>query len=610
MHLGVGWKALGAVLFIAAAGAASSGAGTAEAARSVARPVPSLEPVQTAREWKRIVSRPRVHALTAGECRPVRLVFYAATDWLRLATKLAGTASPCAQYYVSIPPVVADKTQFRLDQAWRIRALGPNMHAVAEVSMNAWAGWVTNNAGTWHAAGVEARRRLAAAGFDVAAGDSWAVNEFSSAVRRGDGSARANAREFVRGLHDGDGSAPTKGIVFISGMSQATTNLSVYQQYMQAWLTDAPFWEDMARYVRDWSQEQYGDVRNVLVPGAPLTARRDGLVDYLDHQLVLARVAPPEAAAARAFLETASSPLANAAWRWDAAFGWTNVDSEPMQHFISTQVYALRHFRSTALPDGTVGSAGFAWAPKNLLVADDFTTRSAELLDRLAAALRDSGYDASPEDPAVAACAGTWCAGDQPDGWLNTGWQSFRAWQPPPPPAEPTPPADTTPPETTITAAPVGTVATRSATVSFSSEEGARFECALDGAAFAACVSPVSYSGLADGVHSVTVRAIDAAGNVDASPAQAAWAVDATAPDTRFTSVPPSSTKDRSATFYFAATEAGTFECSLDGRAWAACSSPVRLTSLSRTYHTFQVRARDAVGNVDATPASYTWRVR
>ncbi len=608
----------------------------------------------------------------------MRLVFYAPTDWLRLATKLAATASPCAQYYVSVPPLVADKTQSHADQAWRIRALGPNVHALAEVNMNAWAGWVTSTAGNWYAAGVEARRRLAAAGFDVTAGDLWAVNEFSSAVRRGDGSARENARNFVRGLHDGDGSAPVaKGVVFITGMSQATTTLSVYQENLQA----SGFWDDMARYVRDWSQEQYADVRNVAVPGADLAARRDALVDYLDHQLVLARVGPAETAAARAFLETASSPLANAAWQWESGFGWTNVSAELMKHFVSTQVYALRHFRATALPAGAVGSAGFAWAPRNPTAATDLTAQSGEILERLAAAIRDSGYDAAPEDPAAAACAPAWCAGDQPDAWLNNGWQSFRTWQlpPPPPPADTTPPetsissapagavasrsasvafaaseagssfecsldgaayaacvspasyaeladgthtflvravdaagnadqtpaqaswtVDGTPPETTINSAPAGTVASRTASVAFvAGEAGSRFECSRDGAAYAACVSPVSYTGLADGAHTVSVRAIDAAGNVDSSPAQAGWTVDATPPNTSFTSVPPSPTKNRSATFKFASTEAGSFECSLDGRAWAGCTSPAGVSSLAKGYHTFRVRARDAVGNVD-----------
>ena len=84
--------------------------------------------------------------------------------------------------------------------------------------------------------------------------------------------------------------------------------------------------------------------------------------------------------------------------------------------------------------------------------------------------------------------------------------------------------ADTVAPETTITAAPGSTVRSGSASFSFvASEAGARFECRLDGAPFAGCTSPVSYSGLADGTHTFSVRAVDAAGNVDATPATHSW---------------------------------------------------------------------------------------
>ena len=165
--------------------------------------MPSLEPEATEALWRSLVRRPR-HKRAQAECRPLRGVFYAATDWLRLATKLAATASPCAEYYVSVPPIVGDKTNLRPGQADRIRALGANFHALAEFHWTTWSRWVTDNATTWYAAGVEMRKRMAQAGFDVAAGDTWAVNEFPSTVRSGSGTARENARELVRGLYEGD----------------------------------------------------------------------------------------------------------------------------------------------------------------------------------------------------------------------------------------------------------------------------------------------------------------------------------------------------------------------------------------------------------------------
>jgi glycosyltransferase involved in cell wall biosynthesis len=84
---------------------------------------------------------------------------------------------------------------------------------------------------------------------------------------------------------------------------------------------------------------------------------------------------------------------------------------------------------------------------------------------------------------------------------------------------------DTTPPETTIDSGPQGSVASTSATFSFSSEAGATFECSLDGSPWSGCSSPKTYNGLADGQHTFGVRAIDQAGNVDATPAERVWTV-------------------------------------------------------------------------------------
>jgi hypothetical protein len=388
--------------------------------RAAVTPVPSLTPAATEKLWRKLVSRPQGRFYDATECRPFRAVFYGATDWRRLATKLAASGSPCAEYFISVPPLVSDKTQPRGDEAWRIRALGPNFHALSEVHMGAWAQWVTANSSTWFQAGVEARRRMGLMGYDVSLGDTWAVNELSSAVRRGDGNARVNVREFVRGLYAGDGTT-ARGVVWITGMSQPTMELSVYQARLQDWYEDNPFWTDMGKYVSDWSQELYGDVRNYAVPSASIAARGDSLNDYLRHELTLARVAPTSASTAASFLEATYSPLANAAWKFDQAFGWTAVPYDLMEHYVSAQVYALR----------VAERGGFAWSPKNLdaLPAADFAAQTDAILDRLAGAIRDSAQP-NALDPGVGACADLWCAGDLEGAWFNDRWTTFQAWKP------------------------------------------------------------------------------------------------------------------------------------------------------------------------------------
>jgi hypothetical protein len=430
---------VGACLVALAVGVAapSRGAGPPSAAgtRSAIVPVPSLQPSATERLWRTLVRRAASPTpLAAGDCLPLRAVFYAATDWLRLATRLAANASPCAEYRISIPPLAADKTRPRPDQAWRIRALGPAFHADAEISWNAWSAWVAGGAGTWHDAGAEARRRMAAAGYDVALGDGWALNELTSAVRRGDGSARANAREFLRGLYEADGVLPrARGTAFVVGIGQRTADLGSYRAYLQNWLQDAPFWNEVGAYVENWSQEAYGDVRAYAVPGTTLAARRNALRDYLGHALHLARGGPDAVASARSFLEAAYSPLANAAWEWDDAFGWTAVPVAQMKDFVSAETYALRHVSAGAAP----GRAGFAWAPRNAegLTAGEFAARSGDLLDRLAAAIHDSTATDDPADPGIGACGpggvNLWCVAEVPGATFNQGWGELASWAQP-----------------------------------------------------------------------------------------------------------------------------------------------------------------------------------
>ena len=425
---------LGVVFALLVLAASVAAAPDARAARAT-QPVPSLAPRDTAAQWTGLVHGHDLRPLsTTAGCRPLHAVFYAATDWLRLATKLAAQASPCAQYSVSIPPLVADKTRPRPDQAWRIRALGPSFHALAEIHLTAWQKWVNAGNGSWYQAGVEARRRMAAAGYDVGAGDTWALNELSSAVRRGDGTWRTDVRELVRGLFDAGGEQPpAPGVVFVVGVGQRVTSVATYKARLQEWLQDSAFWVDMNAYVGDWAQEVYGDVRSYAAPGSSVSQRRDALTDYLDHSDLLARAGGAVSGTASAFFSRTASPLGSAAWQWDGSFGWTLVDAPLMQQFVSTQVYAMRsHDASLGRPDDRWG---FAWAPRNpgSVPKNEFASAAGAVLDRLAAAIRDSGGD-SPSDPGVLACGppgkNLWCGGDLAGAALTPSWATFRTWSP------------------------------------------------------------------------------------------------------------------------------------------------------------------------------------
>ena len=175
---------------------------------------------------------------------------------------------------------------------------------------------------------------------------------------------------------------------------------------------------------------------------------------------------------------------------------------------------------------------------------------------------------------------------------------------------------DTIAPDTTLSSPPPLLSNSSSAQFAFSSEPGATFECKLDAGAWSAtgCTSPRELTGLTEGQHTFLVRARDAAGNVDPSPASHTWTVDTTAPDTTLSTQTPVVTEATSASFTFSSPddEGATFECKLDAGSWTAagCTSPKTLSGLSVGEHTFSVRAKDAAGHVDPSPATRSWVVQ
>jgi parallel beta-helix repeat protein len=175
------------------------------------------------------------------------------------------------------------------------------------------------------------------------------------------------------------------------------------------------------------------------------------------------------------------------------------------------------------------------------------------------------------------------------------------------------------PPTTSFTSGPPGVTIETTATFTFTGTDnvtpvaGLSFECSLDGAAFAPCVSPLELTGLSFGLHTLDVRAVDESSTPDPTPATYSWTVqapDTSAPNTTVSSGPAATTTSTSATFVFSANESGsTFECSLDGAPFGSCESPEELTGLGLGEHTFAVRATDLSGNSDLTPAEFTWTI-
>ncbi len=143
----------------------------------------------------------------------------------------------------------------------------------------------------------------------------------------------------------------------------------------------------------------------------------------------------------------------------------------------------------------------------------------------------------------------------------------------------------------------------------FSSSDTSNFQCSVDGASFASCVSPFDTRPLAAGSHTFAVRGIgrSGAGNAADYPA---FTVDLTAPETTIDSGPSGTITSRSATFGFSSSESGsTFRCRIDSAAFQSCGSPLTVDNLSNGAHVFQVVARDRAGNEDQSPAGRSFMV-
>lgn len=141
---------------------------------------------------------------------------------------------------------------------------------------------------------------------------------------------------------------------------------------------------------------------------------------------------------------------------------------------------------------------------------------------------------------------------------------------------------------------------------------GVSYECKLDDNDYVDCDAIYATPPLDDGTHTLTVRATDANGNVEADPPSHTWVVDTVPPVTTIVTQPDNPTDNPVGTFTFGVTgETGpvTYECNLDDAGFVPCTPTFTTPALGSGPHTLEVQATDAAGNTDTTPATYTWTI-
>lgn len=230
-----------------------------------------------------------------------------------------------------------------------------------------------------------------------------------------------------------------------------------------------------------------------------------------------------------------------------------------------------------------------------------------------------STFACSIDAAAPTACTSPYTSAPLADGTHTFEVAATAAGQTDPTPASQSFTIDATPPSLTISSPAEGATITAgiSVPVSFTAEAGSATACKTDAGAAAACTSPYTTAPLANGAHSVTVAATDAAGNTSTVVRNFTLNVaDSTPPDTTITGGPTGTVNTDVATFAFTSTEAGsTFKCKNElgstagTAAFGNCSGSGTHTvsGVASGTYTFSVRATDAAGNVDPSPATRTY---
>jgi hypothetical protein len=171
-----------------------------------------------------------------------------------------------------------------------------------------------------------------------------------------------------------------------------------------------------------------------------------------------------------------------------------------------------------------------------------------------------------------------------------------------------------TPPDTFITSGPSDPSTQTSSVFTFkSSKPEATFECKIDAVAFVPCQSPFTTALLADGRHILIVRAQDASGTYDPSPAIYTWDVKNTASIAVLTGVPASPSPVNNAEIAVAGPDIVSYQFQLDSGTWsveAPVAIPISFTGLADGLHTLRVKGRDALQNtLQSVPTTVIWTV-
>ncbi|MBI2393601.1 MAG: hypothetical protein HYV09_28745 [Deltaproteobacteria bacterium] len=354
--------------------------------------------------------------------RVARVLTVNPNGWGTLLDAFEANVSPCAEYFVHLPAFSGDKTLPRGPlQPAGVRARKGRFFAAADFD---WAAWAARTDLSWFDKGVEFRKRMGGAGYDVVRGDVWVVRGLPAAVRS-DAATRTNVRDLLRGLFTGPTGAKTvMGAVLVANQPHETTDFGTYEPNLKTWTVETAFWSDATKYVRFWGQEAFTSSTRVCVAGQTLAARSARVNAFVMHPASLASAtgAPLTTANARSFFGGKYLPMMTAFWKSPGQYGDNDIGLDLMKKLVSLEVYSVRAWQETHTFPG--GRLGFAWDE-----SAGTPTERADLALRVASSIRDA-Y--APGGTALRACntAGTaaGCDCTLAGAAFNDGWNTFVTW--------------------------------------------------------------------------------------------------------------------------------------------------------------------------------------
>jgi hypothetical protein len=176
---------------------------------------------------------------------------------------------------------------------------------------------------------------------------------------------------------------------------------------------------------------------------------------------------------------------------------------------------------------------------------------------------------------------------------------------------------DITPPEISLSNLPADPTAANSVNIGVTNlSDAVSYQYSLNGVDWvdSAILDPIGLSSLTEGRHTLQVRGIDAAGNVQATALSHSWVVDQTAQVAVLNNLPALLTNNQTANIGVSGTDVVSYKYSLDDGSWSAetaVATGINLSGLTEGARKISVISKDSAGNWQDTSSAtnYNWTI-